>query len=337
MATLRRFIAPLSARHLAPPLFAAIFATLGMLAAASAFAQAYPNKPVRIVVPFAAGSATDIMARIIAEELRATLGQGFVVDNKPGGSAQIGAEIVARAPADGYTLFMTTNTSHSANPHLFKKLNYDPVKDFAPVANVMRIPVIIVVDPKLPVRTLAELVSYAKANPGKVSFGYGNSIGQVVGASFAKRSGIDVITVPYKSTPQAITDTIGGQVSYSVADMASGQAFVKSGQLRALGVSSLKRSPLMPELPAIAETPGLEGFEVIAWVALFAPAGTPKDVVDKLNAVVRKALDKPEVKDKIASFASEPAPGSPEDLAKFVREQLVSWGKSIQEAGIQPE
>ena len=318
-------------------LLALLLLALGVIVAPHAAAQPYPNRPLRMVVPFAAGSATDIMARIIAEELRAAFGQTVVVDNKPGASAQIGAEIVARSPADGYTLFMTTNTSHSANPYLFKKINYDPVKDFAPVANVMRIPVIIVVDPKLPVRTLAELVAYAKANPGKVSFGYGNSIGQVVGASFARRSGIEVITVPYKSTPQAITDTIGGQVSYSVADMASGQQFVKSGQLRALGVSSLKRSPLMPELPAIAETPGLEGFEVIAWVALFAPAGTPKDVVDKLNAVVRRSLDKPEIKDKIAGFASEPAPGSPEDLAAFVREQLVSWGKSIKEAGIQPE
>ena len=316
---------------------ALLFVALGVLAAPLASAQPYPNRPVRMVVPFAAGSATDIMGRIIAEELRAAFNQPVVVDNKPGASAQIGAEIVAKAPPDGYTLFMTTNTSHSANPYLFKKINYDPIKDFAPVANVMRIPVIIVVDPKLPVRTLAELVAYAKANPGKVSFGYGNSIGQVVGASFARRSGIEVITVPYKSTPQAITDTIGGQVSYSVADMASGQSFVKSGQLRALGVSSLKRSPLMPELPAIAETPGLEGFEEIAWVALYAPAGTPKDDVDKLNAVVRRSLDKPEIKDKIAGFASEPAPGSPEDLAAFVREQLVSWGKSIKEAGIQPE
>ena len=317
--------------------FASLLVAIGVLAAPHAAAQPYPNRPLRMVVPFAAGSATDIMARIIAEELRIAFGQTVVVDNKPGASAQIGAEIVARSPGDGYTLFMTTNTSHSANPYLFKKINYDPIKDFAPVANVMRIPVIIVVDPKLPVRTLAELVAYAKANPGKVSFGYGNSIGQVVGAAFARRSGIEVITVPYKSTPQAITDTIGGQVSYSVADMASGQSFVKSGQLRALGVSSLKRSPLMPDLPAIAETPGLEGFEVIAWVALFAPAGTPKDVVDKLNAVVRRSLDKAEIKDKIAGFASEPAPGSPEDLATFVKEQLVSWGKSIKEAGIQPE
>ena len=314
---------------------------LGALALAAfpltSSAQSYPNGPVRIVVPFAAGSATDIVTRLIAEEFRAEFNQSFVVDNKPGASAQIGAEIVARAPADGYTLFMTTNTSHSANPHLFKKLSYDPIRDFSPVANVMRIPVIIIVPPSLPVRTLGDLINYVRANPGKVSFGFGNSIGQVIGASVAKRAGLDVITVPYKSTPQVIADTVGGQIGYSVADMASGQGFVANGKLRALAVSSLKRSSLMPDVPAISETPGLEGFEVIAWVALFAPAGTAKDIVDRLNAVVRRALEKPAVKEKIASFASEPAPGSPEDLADFVREQLASWGRSIKEAGIQPE
>ena len=312
-------------------------ALFALVASPLALAQPYPNHPVRIVVPFAAGSATDIIARIIADDLRAALGQPFVVENKPGASAQIGAELVAQSPPDGYTLFVTTNTSHSANPFLFKKINYDPVKDFTPVANIMRIPVVVVADPKLPVKTLPELVAYAKANPGKVSFGYGNSIGQVVGASFARRTGIEVITVPYKSSPQALTDVMGGQVTYAVSDMAAGQAAVQGGKVRALAVSSQKRSALMPDLPAMSETPGLEGFEVIAWVGMFAPAKTPKDIVDKLNAVVRKALDKPEVKEKIASFAAEPAPGSPDDLAIFVQQQLASWGKSIKEAGIQPE
>jgi tripartite-type tricarboxylate transporter receptor subunit TctC len=310
---------------------------LGVVVAGPAWAQAWPSKPVRIVVPFAASSATDIMARILADELRATFDQSFLVENKPGASAQIGAELVAKAPPDGYTLFVTTNTSHLANPYLFKKINYDPVKDFTPIANIMRIPVIVVVNPKLPVKDLKELVAYAKANPGKVSFGYGNSIGQVVGASFAKRSGIEVITVPYKSTPQAITDVLGEQITYSVADMASGQAFVKDGRLRPLAVSSAKRSPLMPDLPAVAETLGLEGFEVVAWVAMFGPAGMPKDVVDKLNAAVRKALAKQEVKDKIAGFAAEVSPSTPDELAAFVKDQLASWGKSIKEAGIQPE
>ena len=310
---------------------------LGLAVAVPAFGQAWPTRPVKIVVPFAAGSATDIMARIIAEDLRAALGQPFIIDNKPGGSAQIGAELVAKSPNDGYTLFVTTNTSHSANPYLFKKLNYDPVKDFAPVANIMRIPVILVVNPKSNINSLAELVAYAKANPGKASFGYGNSIGQVVGASFAKQTGLEVITVPYKSTPQAITDLLGGQLTYAVADMASAQAFVKDGRLKPLGISSGKRMAMAPDIPAIAEHPGLSSFEVIAWVGMFAPAGTPKDIVDKLNAAVRTSLAKQEVKDKIASFASEPAPGTADDLAAFVQAQLASWGKSIKDAGIQPE
>jgi len=173
-------------------------------------------------------------------------------------------------------LFVTTNTSHSANPFLFKKLPYDPIQDFAPVAGIMNIPVIVVVDPKLPINSLQDLVAYAKARPGQVSFGYGNSIGQVVGASFAKAAGIEVVSVPYKSSPQAMTDVMGGQVVYGITDMAAGQAIVKAGKLRALGVSSEKRSSLMPDLPAISETPGLAGFELTAWVAMFAPAGTPK-------------------------------------------------------------
>jgi len=309
----------------------------GVAVAQPAWSQAYPTRPVKIIVPFAAGSATDIMARILAEELRGTFDQAFIVDNKPGASAQIGAEAVAKAAPDGYTLFLTTNTSHSANPFLFKKLPYDPIKDFTPVAGVMRIPVIVVVDPKLPVKTLSELIAYAKANPGKLSFGYGNSIGQVVGASFAKRVGIEVITVPYKSTPQAMTDVMSGQVSYTAADMASGQTLVTSGKLRALAVSSRKRSPMMPDLPAMSETPGLEGFEVIAWVALFAPANTPKEIVDKLNAAVRTALTKPAVRERIAGFAAEAAPSTPEELGAFVKDQLANWGKSIKDAGIEPE
>lgn len=315
-------------------LLALVVASVG---AATATAQPYPSRPVRIVVPFAAGSATDIMARIIADELRATFNESFVIDNKPGASAQIGAELVAKAAPDGYTLFVTTNTSHSANPFLFKKLPYDPIKDFTPIANIMRIPVVIVVNPKLPVNSLNELVAYAKANPGKLSFGYGNSIGQVVGASFAKRTGLDVITVPYKSTPQAITDVLGGQISYSVADFASGQAFIKEGRLKALAVSSVKRSSLMPDLPAMSESKGLEGFDLIAWVGMLGPAGMPKDIVDKLNAAVRKALTKPEVREKIAGFAAEVASSTPDEMAVFLRDQLASWGNSVREAGIQPE
>jgi tripartite-type tricarboxylate transporter receptor subunit TctC len=313
---------------------------LGLCAAmlsSPAWSQAYPSKPVRIVVPFAPGSATDIAARLIADELRSTMGQAFVVENKPGASGQIAAEFAARAPADGYTLLFTTNTTHSANPFLFRKLRYDPVKDFAPVARVMYIPVVLVVDPKLSVNRLSELIAQAKAHPGKLGFGYGNSIGQVVGASVARTANIDVVNVAYKSTPQAMSDVMGGQIAYTVADMASGNAHIKSGRLRAVAVSSAKRSSLMPELPAIAETPGFEGFDLSAWVALFAPAGTPKEIVEALNSETNKALAKPAIKERIIQFFAEPAPSSPQELAEFVKQQLASWGKRIREAGIEPE
>ena len=312
-------------------------ALIGASFASSALGQAYPNKPVRIVVPFAAGSATDIVARLLADELRGAFDQSFIVDDKPGASARIGADAVAKAAPDGYTLLVTTNTSHSANPFLFKKLSYDPIKDFAPIAGIMNIPVIVVVNPKLPVNSLKELIEYAKARPGKVSYGYGNSIGQVTGAAFAKAAGIDVIATPYKSSPQAMTDLMGEQIGYAVTDMAAGQALVTSGKLKALAVSTEKRSSLMPDLPTMSETPALAGFELIAWVAMFAPAGTPPEIVNRLSAEVRKALAKPEVKERIAGFAAEATPSTPEQLGVFVKNQLASWGRRIKDAGIEPE
>jgi tripartite-type tricarboxylate transporter receptor subunit TctC len=319
------------------PLKALAILCLGAVVAAPAWSQTYPERPVRIVVPFAAGSATDIVTRLIADELREALGQPFVVDNRPGGSAQIGAEAVARAAPDGYTLFSTTNTSHSANPHLFKKLNYDPIKDFAPIASIMRIPVVIVIDPKLGIDTLQQLVDHGKANPGKLAFGYGNSIGQVVGASFARRTGIDVKVVSYKSTPQVIQDILGGHIHYGVSDLASGQSFIRSGQLRPLGVSSRSRSAVLPEVQAMSEVAGLENFEVIAWVAMFAPAGTPQPIIDRLNGVVVKALEKPHVRERISGYAADVAPSSPQELGTFVASQLDSWGQAIREAGIEPQ
>ncbi|MFN0160959.1 MAG: Bug family tripartite tricarboxylate transporter substrate binding protein [Burkholderiales bacterium] len=310
---------------------------LAAAVATSAQAQNYPNRPVKVVVPFAAGSATDIVARLVADDLRATLGQGFVIDNKPGASARIGAEAVATAPPDGYTLLVTTNTSHSANPHLFKKLSYDPIRDFAPISGLMNIPVIIVVHPKSTANTLQDLINLARARPGRLAYGYGNSIGQVTGAAFAKAAGIEVIATPYKSSPQAMTDLLGENISYAVTDMAAGQALVTSGKLRALAVSSERRSAIMPDLPTMAETPALAGFELIAWVAMFAPAGTPPEIVNRLSAEVRKSLARPEVRERIAGFAADVAPSSPEQLAVFVRSQLASWGRRIRDAGIEPE
>ena len=312
-------------------------ALIGASFASSAWGQAYPNKPVRVVAPFAAASATDIVARLLADELRGAFDQNFIVDNKPGASARIGAEAVAKAAPDGYTVLVTTNTSHSANPHLFKKLSYDPIKDFAPIGGIMYIPVIIVVNPKLPVNSLKDLIEYAKARPGKVSFGYGSSIGQVTGAAFAKAAGIDVIATPYKSTPQAMTDVLGEQIDFAVTDMAAGQALVNTGKLKALAVSSEKRSSLMPDLPTMSETPALAGFELVAWVAMFAPAGTPPEIVNRLSAELRKALAKPSVRERIAGFAAEVTPSTPEQLGVFVKDQLAIWGKRIKDAGIEAE
>ena len=312
-------------------------ALIGTSFASSAWGQAYPNKPVRVVVPFAAASATDIVARLLADELRGAFDQNFIVDNKPGASARIAAEAVAKAAPDGYTVLVTTNTSHSANPHLFKKLSYDPIKDFAPIGGIMNIPVIIVVNPKLPVNSLKDLIEYAKARPGKVSFGYGSSIGQVTGAAFAKAAGIDVIATPYKSTPQAMTDVLGEQIDFAVTDMAAGQALVNTGKLKALAVSSEKRSNLMPDLPTMSETPALAGFELVAWVAIFAPAGTPPEIVNRLSAEVRKVLAKPSVRERIAGFAAEVTPSTPEQLGVFVKDQLAIWGKRIKDAGIEAE
>ena len=306
-------------------------------AQAQAQAQAWPNRAVRIVVPFAAGSATDIVARLMADELRGVFDQSFVIDNKPGASARIGAEMVARAAPDGYTLLVTTNTSHSANPHLFKKLSYDPIRDFAPVAGLMTIPVIVVVHPKSTAMSLQDLINQARARPGKLSYGYGNSIGQVTGAAFAKAAAIDVIATPYKSSPQAMTDLLGEQIGYAVTDMAAGQALVNSGKLRALALSSEKRSPLMPDLPTMNETSVLAGFELVAWVAMFAPAGSAPEIVTRLSAEVRKIQAKPEVRARIASFSADVLQSDPEQLGNFVRAQLVGWGRRIKDAGIEPE
>jgi len=308
-----------------------------VLVSGAALAQAYPSKPVKIVVPFAAGSGTDIVARITAEELGKALGGSFVVDNKPGASAQIAAEFVAKAAPDGYTLFITTNTSHSANPSLFKKLPYDPIKDFTPVARTIYLPFTLVVDPKLPIKSVTELVAYAKASPGKVSYAYGNSTGQVAGATLSQMGRIDTIAVPYKSTPPAMTDIIGGSVAYMFVDLAAGRAQMQAGKLRPIAVSTEKRSTLLPDVPAVAETPGFAGFDLTSWGGMLAPAGMPRDIVDKLNAELRKIYARADVRERLGPIGAEPNTSSPEEMAEFLKVQLASWSKKIKDAGIQPE
>src|SRR5688572_8913276 len=209
---------------------------VALIAGAGASAQSYPDRPIRVIVPFAAGTGTDILARIVTEELRATLNTNFVIDNRAGGSAQIAAELAAKAAPDGYTLFLSTNTPHSANPFLFKKLNYDPIRDFAPVARMIYYVFVLAVNPNSGMRTVPELIAYVRANPGKTSYGFGNSTGQVNGAYFVTAAKLDALPVPYKSTPPAMTDLIGGRVHWMFVDVASSQGHVKAGRLRAIGL-----------------------------------------------------------------------------------------------------
>ena len=316
-------------------LTAAVAATA--LASGPSFAQAWPAKPVRIVTAFAAGSASDIVARLYAQELQAEFGQAFVVENKPGASGFIAAELVAKAPADGYTLLLTTNTINSGNPHLFKKLPYDPIKDFTPVARICNFLFILTVAADSPVKSVGELMSYANANPTKASFAYGNSTGQIAGAAFNNLANLGAIAVPYKSTPQALTALVGGEVTYLFVDLASSQALLKGSRLRALAVTTEARSKLAPELPTIAATANLPGFDLAAWVGILGPAALPADITSRLSASINRITAKKEVTDKLVSMGADVSPGTSAELATYMNQQLASWRDKIKAAGIQPE
>ena len=313
----------------------AVIATAALAFAAAAFAQAYPSKPVKLVVPFPAGSATDQVARLTGQQLQETLGQPFVVENKPGAQGAIAAAEVAKSAPDGYTILVTTNTTQAANVSLFKKLSYDPVKDFAPVARLGTTSFVLMVKPDFPAKTLKEFIVHARSQPGKLSAGYGSAGSQVSAAMLKSMAGLDVVEVPYKGIPQAVTDVIGGSLSYTFVDLGNALGQLKGGKLRGLGVTSEKRSGAAPEIPAIAET--LHGYELIAWFGLMAPAGTPKEVVGKLHDAAVKGIAKPEVKERFAGIGTDVAPMNPDQLAKFIQAEIAKWAKLTREAGIQPE
>ena len=317
------------------------FATLALAAATlfaslSASAQTYPAGPLTLVVPFAAGSGTDGAARIVANKLADRLKQPVVVENKPGASAQIAAQYVAAAKPDGYTLFMTTNTSHSANPSLFKKLRYDPVKDFTPITLVGELPFAVVVNPKLPVKTLKEFIDYAKANPGKTSYGTPNSTSLVASETIKRLAGIDTVGIPYKSSPQAMTDLVSGQIQFYVTDFGSGMGMMKTDKVRTLAVTTREQARLLPGVPPVAAT--LPGFDLTSWNGIFGPAGLPKPIVDKLNTEILAVLADREVQDKMGGLGFQVAPSkSPEEFEKYVAQQLKHWESLIRQAGIQAE
>lgn len=305
------------------------------LAAGSALA-AYPEKPITLIVPFPAGSGTDSVGRIFAEELSKELGKPVVVENKPGANATIAANYVANAKPDGYTLFVTTNTSHSAAPWLMKNVSYDPVKDFTPIARGGNLPFILVTNPDRPYKTVKELIDYAKKNPGDVTYATGNSTGIVGGGTLQVVTGTEMLHVPYKGTPQALTDLVAGEVDFMFTDLTSGTPFVKSGRLHAMAVSTAQRSTLLPDLPSMQEA-GVENFDLNSWNGYFGPAGMDPEIVKTLNAAINKIVSNPDTKARLAELGFDAFSGSPEDFSQFVKDQYALWGKWIKDANLAPK
>jgi len=300
-------------------------------------AQAFPDKAITFVVPFAAGTATDQIARALGNGITAETKQPVVIDNKAGASGFIASQQVAKAPADGYTVLITTNTTHAANEHLFKKLPYDPVNYYAPVAARVKGGQIMVVNPSFPAGSVAEFIALAKKDPGKYSFGSGSSSSRMAGELLQQMAGIQLLHVPYKSNTLAVTDLLGGQIHMMITDTATGLPQVKAGKLRALGVSGAQRSPLAPDVPTIAEA-GVKGYEMGYWFAAYAPAKTPPAVVKRLNELLVKAAKSEAAK---AAFyeptGTEVFTSSPEELAKFQAAESQKWGRIVKAAGIEAE
>jgi len=302
----------------------------------SASAQGYPSKPITIINPFGAGSGSDTVSRVVAQHLGAALKQSVVVEDRPGANGALAGLYVARAAPDGYTLFMSTNSPHSAAPFLMKNVGYDPVRDFAAITRMGSFTLMLCVHPSIPAKSVKELIEYAKANPGKLSFASGNTSGIVAGETLKHWAEVDMLHVPYKTVPVALNDVLAGRVSMMFADLTTGLPHVKAGSLRALAVTRIKRSTLIPELPTLDEA-GVTGFDMDSWAGIFGPAGMPADIIALLNTELRKIIDSAEVKSILANAGFEAFSSSPEELAVLVKDQLGKWGKMIKDAGIQPE
>jgi tripartite-type tricarboxylate transporter receptor subunit TctC len=307
-----------------------------LLLAAPAAAQ-YPAKPVRFIVPSSAGGGTDIIARALAQKLSEALGQQFVVENRPGAGQMIGIELAARAPADGHTILMTASTL-AINPIMYKKVSYDPLRDFAPITQAASLPNVLVVHPSLPARSVAELVALAKREPGKIAYasaGVGTSP-QMSVELLKSLAGIDLLHVPYKGTGPGVIDVLAGQVKVMTPNVLTALPHIKSGRLRALAVTSAKRSEALPEVPTMAEA-GVPGYESVQWYGVLAPAGTPREIVQRLYAEIAKALHAGEVRERLAADGAEPVGSTPEEFAAFIRAEIAKWSKVAKAAGINPE
>jgi tripartite-type tricarboxylate transporter receptor subunit TctC len=309
--------------------------TLAALAPALAAADAWPTKPVKVIVPFPAGGATDVVARLLAQKLSEAWGQGVVVEDRAGAGGNIGADAAAHSPPDGYTLFMTSGSIVTANPYLYKSMTFDPAKDFVAITNVASGPQVIVVTNSMPVKSLAEFIAYAKANPDKVNFGSAGVGTQthLAAENFAYAAGLNTMThVPYKGEALALTDLMGGQIQMVTPNLGAAINLIKQGKIRALAVTSAKRSPELPDVPAASET--LTGFENTGWFGLMAPTGTPKEVVEKVYRDSAKILHSEEFRNQLAKQGMVPVGNSPADFQAAIREESKRWEKVIRERGL---
>lgn len=314
-----------------------ILAALAVMAPAWAqAATAYPSKPIRLLVGFPPGGSTDILSRQVGVRLAESLGQQVVIDNRAGAAGNLASELVARGNPDGYTLLMATVSSHGINPGLYKKVPYDPVADFAPVTLIASYPLILAVNPAVPVKNVKELIALAKGKPGALRFGSsGNgSPGHLSGEIFKNMASIDIVHVPYKGGAPSTLAVLSGEVQITFATLPGAMPHIKSGKLNGPAVTTAKRSPALPEVPTIAES-GLPGFDISSWAGLMAPAGTPKSVVLMLNAATVKALASPDMRERLAGEGAEPVGNTPEQFAAFVKAELAKWAQAIKQAGAQ--
>jgi tripartite-type tricarboxylate transporter receptor subunit TctC len=302
----------------------------------SAAAQDFPSRAIKFVVPFTAGSATDTLARVLGQKLNAAHGWTVIVENMAGASGQTAASSVARAAPDGYTVFVTSNTTHAANQNLFKKLSYDPIADFEPITRLGDITLALAVHPSVPASNVRELIAYGKANPGKLSFGAGSTSSRMASEMLKARAGFDMLHVPYRANPLAVADLLGGQISLVFADLSTTLPQIRSGKVKGLGVSSRQRSPLAPELPTMIEE-GIPDYEMIGWFAAFAPAKTPRPIVEKLNGAIKAAIGDKMVQEALLTAGIEPLTSTPEELRAYVVSETRKWADIVKAAGIEPE
>ncbi len=319
-------------------LIACLLATAALPALAAEYAQDYPSKPIRLIVPFTPGGSTDILARVIGQKLTEAWGKQVVIDNRPGAGGNIGVELAAKSPPDGHTLVMGHIGTFGVNPTLYTKLPYDPIKDFQPITLVALVPNMLSVHPGVPANSVKELVALAKAKPGTINFGSGGngSAAHLAGEYFKLLTKTEITHIPYRGTSPAVTDLIAGQIQMIITGVPPTLSFVKAGKLRALGVATAKRLPLLPELPTIAEA-GVPGYEATQWYGVLAPAGTPKPIVAKLNAEMKKAIHGPDVKAKLAADAAEPVGNSPEEFGAFIKKEIARWAPVIKASGAKPD